>query len=139
MNLQQLVHDTLLVLAPALPLLTEAGKGAAKKVGEKTGEAVSDTARKIWDWLRPKAQASQPALLDAAHALATQGESRATRGSLELHLLELLEKEPALQGELQRLLGPVAIQQNTATASGAGAVAVGGNVTGGSISTNVKR
>ncbi len=139
MDLPQLVRDTLLILAPALPFLTEAGSGAAKKVGEKTGEAVSDTAGKIWNWLRPKAQATQPALLDAAHGLAAQPQSRATRISLEAHLLELLEKKPALQGELQRLLGPVAIQQNTATAGGAGAVAVGGNVTGGSISTNVKR
>jgi hypothetical protein len=139
MDILNLAHQTVSVLGPALPYLIDAGHGAAKAVGEKTTEAVSESVHQLWIWLQSKAQASQPALLEAAGEVATTPESESARSRLQEQTRLLLEAHPEILQELQARLGSVALQRNVVNASGPGAVAIGGSASGTTITTNVNK
>jgi len=133
----ELITETVRLLAPALPGLVLAGTEAAKEIGKQAGGAAMEAGRKIWHWLRPHAEA-QPALLEAAKEVAGQPGDADAQGALRLQVRKLLEAQPHLIPELDGLVKQVAVQQNTVTVSGAGAVGIGGNASGVTITTNVE-
>jgi hypothetical protein len=139
MDIVNLAQQTISVLGPALPYLIDAGHGAAKTIGEKTAEAVSDSVGQLWAWLQAKAHISQPGLLDAARELATNPESESARAELTEQTRLLLQARPELLQELEGKLSSVTVQHNAVNAAGPGAVAIGGSVTGSTITTNVNR
>ena len=139
MDLPTIIQHTVEHLAPALPFLLDAGHGAAKKLGEGGVGAASSVAQRLWNFLRPSAEAAQPALIDVAKDVAATPEDKDAQSALRHQLKKLLEAQPALQTELQNILGSTAIQQNTVAVSGTGAIGVGGSISGGSVSTNVTR
>ena len=135
MDLITLAQHSVDHLAPGLPFLLDTGHGAAKKVGEAAMGGILELAGRLWASIRSKAESTQPALLEAAKDVADAPDDPDARGALRLQLRKLLEAQPALQSEIRDILGSVAIQQNTATASGSGAIAVGGSVSGSSFTT----
>jgi hypothetical protein len=139
MDILTLAHQTVSILGPALPFLIDAGHGAAKKAGEKTAEAVSNSVHQLWAYLKSKAQASQPALLEAAGEVASTPESESARARLEEQTILLLRAHPELLQELEAKLSSVAVQRNIVNASGSGAVAIGGSASGTTITTNVNK
>ena len=135
MDVSVLVAETVKYLAPALPFLHETSVGAAKKLGEKITEASLERAGKIWQWLRPKAQ-ERPALGEAAQEVAARPVDADAQAALRVQLRKLLEVTPALAEELATLVGRPSAQGSSVSVSGAGAVGIGGNATGNTITTN---
>jgi len=148
MNVPELITETSRFLIPALPVLWHAsqeaagkiGEGVLKKVGDATGSAVVEAGRKIWSWLQPHAE-QRPALHEAIEEVATRPEDPDAHGTLRTQLRKLLEAQPQLAPELERIVAQVqvAVQQNSVNVSGAGAVGIGGNASGVTITTNVTR
>lgn len=131
----QLIHDAVTNLAPALPFLLKAAEGASESLGTKIGEAAASRASRIWHWLRPKTE-QNPALLEAASRAAAAPRDEAALANLRSELSNLLSAQPHLVQELSTIIAPMT-QANTASASGTGAIAVGGSVSDSSLSTNV--
>ena len=104
-----------------------------KKLGEGGAVAASSVAQRLWNSLKPSAEAEHPALIDVAKDVAAAPEDKDAQSALRYQLRKFLEAQPALQTELQNILGSVVIQQNHVTVSGAGAIGVGGSVSGGSV------
>ena len=131
----ELVTEAVKSLAPTLPALLAVGDGALKEIGKTISAAALENGKKMWTWLQPHAEA-RPALLEAAQEVATHPEDVDAQGALRVEVRKLLETHPNLVPELQGLVQQVAVQQNSVTASGAGSVAIGGNITGSTIRLN---
>jgi hypothetical protein len=107
-----------------LPFLTEAGKSAAKKIGEESASAGLG----VLGWMREKlAGRAKEALAD----LETKPESTDNQADLRKQLTSLLEREPALLAELRALLPAAAtnsesLSQNVGS-GGKGALNKGDN------------
>ena len=146
MDIPELITQSSRFLIPALPVLWHASKEAAekisdgvlKKTGEAAGSAAVEAGRKIWSWLQPHAE-QRPGLREAIEEVAARPEDPDAHGTLRTQMRKLLEAQPQLVPELEKIVAQVqvSVQQNTATASGTGAVAIGGNASGVTISTNV--
>jgi hypothetical protein len=134
-----LIQQTSSLLIPALPYLLDAGHGAAKKLGEAAGGTVSEAARSIWAWLRPKAASGRPELLEAAEDVAKEINDLDAHAAFRQQLRKMLDGDPALQEELQKLVIAADSPSTKVTVSGTGAVGVGGNVSGTTITTNVNK
>ncbi|GEP45548.1 hypothetical protein [Brevifollis gellanilyticus] len=124
MDLPALLQDTVATLAPALPYLYEGAKETGKGFAKKTGEAAFDQAVKLWNWLKPKAEAT-PALQSAVADLAEQPEDADLQASLRVQLKKLLTDQPALVGELQALIQVSTTQTTTQNVVGDGNVVSG--------------
>jgi hypothetical protein len=103
MELSDLLTNTVGTLAPALPYLYAAGKEAGKEFAKKAGGAAFDQAAKLWNWLKPKAEA-EPALQTAVADLAAQPDDADAQAALRLQLKKLLTAQPALVSELQAMV-----------------------------------
>ena len=103
MELSELLTTTVGTLAPALPYLYSASKEAGKEFAKKAGGAAFDQAAKLWNWLKPKAEA-EPALQTAVADLAAQPDDADAQAALRLQLKKLLTAQPALVGELQAMV-----------------------------------
>jgi hypothetical protein len=131
----QLINDTISTLAPALPFLLKGAEGASEAIGKKIGEAAMSKAKMIWQWLKPKAE-ERPALLKAAKDIAAVPTDGKALTDLRDELTSLLASQPNLAAELHTMI-TATTQANTASASGAGAIAIGGSVSDSSLRTNV--
>ncbi|HST76404.1 MAG TPA: hypothetical protein VLJ20_13590 [Acetobacteraceae bacterium] len=101
------VEPTILAEASAAvgflaPYLVEAGKGAAKKVGENSVTG----AGKLLGWMRGKLSGRGKEALDN---LENNPESDDNQADLRKQLVKLLETEPGLRDELRSLL-PAGVQ-----------------------------
>ena len=139
----QLPAQLVQFLAPYLPYLVKgiklAGQEAAKKLGEKASEQGFQSAKTLWDKLRPKVEA-RPAALEAAQDAAAHPDDEDTRAALRVQLKKLLAEDPALREEIARLWGEaIGVGEGTAfahpLAGGDRSVAIGGNVSGSVIIT----
>ena len=137
MNPAEIVIESVKALAPALPYLIVAGTEATKEIGKQAGGAAIEAGKKIWHWLQPHAD-KQPALLDAAKEVAERPDDADAQAALRVQIRKLLQAQPNLVPELGGLVTQIATQQNTVDVSGAGAVGIGGNASGVTISTNVR-
>jgi hypothetical protein len=84
----------------------------------------------IWDRISGKLE-QRPAAIEAVRDVAAAPDNDDALGALRLQLSKLLQGDEALAEEIRRLLAkrPGATGSSvTATASGKGAIAVGGNV-----------
>jgi hypothetical protein len=79
------------------PYLTEAGKEAAKTVGKETAE----TGLKLVGWMREKLTGRAK---EALTELEEKPDSQLNQDDLRTQLAKLLEKQPELVPQLQRLL-----------------------------------
>jgi hypothetical protein len=132
MDLKLLADALTTFLAPALPFLVTGGEEVVRKAGEKLSEEGLELAKKLWDRLRPKVEAS-PKAQGAAEEVAEEPGEADARAALRLQLRKILEADPGLAAELAALLdaagakaGPQAVVHGSgAIAQGAGAVAAG--------------
>lgn len=134
-----LVQQTVSALAPALPYLVDAGRGAAKKVGEAAAGTAFEGARKLWKWLRPTAATHRPEVLEAAEDVAKDINNPDTHAAFRQQLRKMLESNPDLQEQLQKVVQLAVVHHNIVDVRGAGAVGVGASVSGTTITTNVNR
>jgi hypothetical protein len=126
-------------LAPLLPFLMKVSEGFGEAAAERVGKEALSFAQAIWDKLRGKVQekdAAREAVEDVAH----NPDDEELRTVLKIQLKKLLAEDTALAAEVARLwdeanaAGAPAIV-TTVTASGAGSVAVGRDVSGSTITT----
>jgi hypothetical protein len=144
MDAKLLADAVMIFLAPALPFLVSGGEEAVRRAGKKIGEDGLEIAKKLWEKLRPKVEAS-PRAQEAATEAAAQPDDSDAQAALRLQIRKILEADAALAAELSRLVeaarpgtsyqatvtGSGAIAQGRgAVAAGAGGVAVGGSVHG---------
>lgn len=139
MDFTPLVQQAASLLIPVLPYLIDAGHGVAKKVGEATVETATEAARSLWNWLRSNAETHRPELLEAAQDVAKESNNTDAHAAFRQQLRKMLDAQPSLQEELRKLVQAAESSGNQVTASGAGAVAVGGGVSGSTITTNVNK
>jgi hypothetical protein len=131
-------------LAPALPYLATVGSNAMEELGTRLGGGVWDSAKAVWDRLRPGIDAD-PAAREAAEDLAGASDDPDLQAAFRVRLRKLLEADTGLAEDLERILaraGPSAAyhaevhgdgaiaQGEGARAGGKGAVVVGGDVGG---------
>ena len=90
-------------VALAAPYLVEAGKSAAKKLGEGVGG-------KIWSWLSEKLTGRAKEALDDLEKNPGVADYQAV---LRVQLVKLLEADPALLAELRALLPPEPAPETT--------------------------
>ena len=131
-----LAGQVVAILAPFLPHLAAAGQKVAAGVGKELEGTVGDVAKALWDRLYPRIEA-RPAAREAAQDAADRPDDQDAQAALRVQLRKLLADDSALAEEVTRLLQenrPAGAVTNVA-ASGAGAVAVGRDVPGGTIVT----
>ena len=90
-------------VALAAPYLVEAGKGAAKKLGEGVGG-------KLWSWLGEKLTGRAKEALDD---LEKNPGAEDNQADLRKQLTKLLEADPTLLAELRALLPPAPATETT--------------------------
>ncbi len=137
MDFSALAAATIPGLTVALPYLVQTGKDVAESVRktlvEKVGKGIADAACRLWSRIAGSDSAKK-----AAERVAADPENAKKQTALEVEIEELLKADTAFAAELQKLLecAGTKVGGNIATASGTGAVAVGGNSSG-NINTNV--
>jgi hypothetical protein len=133
MDVDQLIAFLSPFLAPLLFRTEEAVSNAVTGFGE----AAWQQAAKLWERLRGGVE-ERPAAREAVQDVAAEPDSSGAKAALKWQLEKLLAADPALGEDLARLWqqGVAAgVTVTTVTASGERSVAVGGDVSGGSIST----
>jgi hypothetical protein len=139
----KLLADTLTTfLAPAMPFLVKGGEDLVKQAGKKLGEGGLDLAKKLWQKLRPKTE-ENPVAQKATKEIAAAPDDDDARAMLRLQLRKILEADPSLAAELERMMEGVGVKTtyqaanygSGAIAQGPGAVAAGqgGAAVGGSV------
>ncbi len=124
-------------LAPLLPALLNIGGRVAKEAADAAGDEAVGFARRLWERLRGHVE-SKPAAQDAVDDVAAHPEDEDLQTVLKVQLRKLLEDDPQLAAEIGQLWeeGQAAsIVTVNVTASGAGAVAIGRDAVGSSITT----
>ncbi len=125
-------------LIHALPHLTEAvGEGGAKAIGGKLGEQALELAKRLWQHIHPKIEAS-PAASEAVKDAASDPEDEDNLASLRKEIKKILTSDPALAEILHTLLENQAIDRGNQYSAQAsyGGVAVGRDLHGGVTITN---
>ncbi|MEV8597792.1 hypothetical protein [Streptomyces sp. NPDC052012] len=120
-------------LAPFLaPLLEGAGRATAAAAGEAWDHAV-----RLWGRLADRVR-SRPAALEAVQDVAEAPDSTGARDALAWQLEKLLNADAELREELSALWSQATaagVTVTNVTASGTRSIAVGRDVSGGSVST----
>ena len=98
-------------LAPFLPYLMNLGNKAVEGAAQKSGEDAWDKAKTIWEKLQPKVEAKEAAL-EAATDVAAEPKDEDSLASLRKQLKKILDNEPALAQEIEKLM-----QEDGATSS----------------------
>jgi hypothetical protein len=144
MDIPQIASQITTFLAPALPYLATVGGKAIEEVGTRLGSGAWDSAKALWDRLRPGIDAD-PAAREAAEDLAGASDDPDLQAAFRVRLRKLLESDAGLAEDLERILaqlGPSAAyyaevrgdgtiaQGKGARAVGKGAVVIGGGVGG---------
>jgi len=134
MDTAALAQNVVAFLAPFLPYLVKAGEGAAKEAGKKfTGEAW-ERAQGLWNKLRPKVE-EKPAAQEVVQDLAKDPNDRDLQAALRVQLKKLLSEDQDLAQEISALFAEAKEAGVTVTASGERSVAIGGSVSGSTITT----
>jgi len=154
MDIPLLADALTMFLAPALPYLLGLGGKAAEEAAKKLGEEGLEKAKALWGRLKPKVEATQPAALETARDVAKKPEDAGAQAALTYQLRKVLETDPDLAREVERLLddagalnlyqarleGSGAIAQGPgAVAAGERGIAVGGDFHGSDLSTGDRK
>lgn len=89
-------------LAPFLPYLMKGAQDLTEELGRKLGKEAWKHAKALWDRLRPGVEADQ-ATRAAADAVASRPDDEVARGGLAFQLKALLDGDPQLAQEIERL------------------------------------
>lgn len=90
-------------LAPFLPYLVRKGEAVADKAIDTLGGAAWERARALWGKLRPGIEEKEAAR-EVVDAVAADPADEAARGALAFQLRVLLQANPTLAGELDRMV-----------------------------------
>ena len=127
------------LLAPFLPYLIKggitAGEEAAKALGKKFSEASWNLAVKVWTKLGEKV-AQDPDVEKRVQEVAEKSSDPRAEAMLSWDLEKVLAAlQPNELNEIQNMMNQTTTETRTVTASGERSVAIGGNVSGSTIST----
>jgi hypothetical protein len=124
------------ILSPFLPYLVKAGEGVGSKAAQALQDQGWDLAKKVWDRLGARVE-TRAAAHEAAADLAAQPSDEDAQAAMRVQLRKLLADEPGLQKELEALIksAPGAGNITNVTVSGDRSVGIGGNFSGGTITT----
>ena len=125
------------IIAPALPfLLDKAGGGAAAEAGKRLGAAAWDSAQALWRKLHPTV-VNDPVAQQVVTQVAAAQDDPDAAAALRFQIKSMLVRDPALAREIEDLLraDDTSRPSTVVTASGTRSVAIGGSMSGGSIST----
>lgn len=120
------------ILSPCLGVLLAGANAMAQEIGQGIGTDLLTHAKRLWAKLGPHVK-SKPGALEAAEDVAQHPDDKRTRAALELQLEKLLSAQPALADELAPLVREAVAAG--VVAFGSRSVAVGGNISGGTIVT----
>jgi hypothetical protein len=117
-------------LAPFLPVLMQKGGELIEESAQRLGDQALEFAHRLWNKLSGKVESRESAK-EAADDLANDPSDPDLQVALKVQLKKLLEQDPQLAQEVEHLWreGEAANVTNV-NVSGAGAIGVGGNVTG---------
>lgn len=132
MDAASLAQTVVACLVPCLPFLYKMGESAAAEAMKKVGADTWERAKSLWGKL-----STHPKVKEAADEIAADPDEPLLRPGLELQIRKALAADATLAEELRKTLTaagghPAGV---TVNASGERSVAVGGSVTGGSITT----
>jgi hypothetical protein len=126
------------LLSRFLPYLLKGQEQAvetfADRAGGEFGGAAFEHAKNLWGRLFPRVK-ERPQALEAAEEVAAAPDDPDAQAALRLQIRKLLEQDEALAGELKAMLEEAQRAGVSVTASGERSVAIGGDVTGSSITT----
>jgi hypothetical protein len=142
LTLEIMIENTLVqqlssLLTPALPYLmgaaTITGKKAIDGVGGNIGEEAWNKAQQVWDKLRPWVY-KKPETVAAMKEVADNPNDPIYANALPLNLKKLLEEMPAeTVSEIRNTVISRTRSESHIVSADHGGVAIGGNVSGGSI------
>jgi hypothetical protein len=128
-------------LAPLLPRLLQLGERVGDAITQRAGDEVFGFASRIWARLRGKVEEKEAAR-EAVADVARDPEDEDLVTVLRVQLKKLLTEDEELAAEVARIWAEASASGatgTTVTASGAGSVAIGRDVSGSTISTSVSR
>lgn len=105
MNTSPLAEALTTFLIPLLPHLARMGEEESELAGEKLAGARWQDAKDLWRRLGPLV-AETPEAVQAGEAAMSLPENREVQDSLAIRLSALLESDPELADELERVLDP---------------------------------
>lgn len=126
----ELAKQVTTAVAPFLPVLEPILTGAGEKLGGVAAGAGLDRAKALWAKLSAAVRGNEDARKAAQEVAQTPDDEDAV-AALRLQIRKLLAANPSLAGDLAGVLGG----DGRVVASGEGAVAIGGNVSGSIIVT----
>jgi hypothetical protein len=136
MDIGALASSVTTALVPLLPYLLKAGEKAAEETGKAVAGQSWEWAKSLWTKLKPKVE-SKEAALEAAQDVAQEPENQYAQAAFRQQLKKLLTEDQSLAEEVSRWLEQGKAAGINVTATGDGSVAIGGNVQGSTINTNV--
>jgi len=121
------------LLSSCLPSLLKMGDKAVESIGSKIGADAWETAKKIWDKLRPKVE-EKKSVLSAVEAVAESPDDEDCKEFFQKQLQKLLKENPELAEAIAKILQesppiPTGVQINQTVANNEGQVI--GQMTGG--------
>jgi hypothetical protein len=111
-------------LVPFLPRLLKKGEALADKAIDQLGAAAWERAQALWRRLRPKVEAKEAAR-EAVEGVAESPDDQAARGAFQFQLRSLLQADPDLAAELERMVQEA---QQAGVMADNGAVIIHGDV-----------
>ncbi|WP_298378179.1 hypothetical protein [Azospirillum sp.] len=133
MDFVQAAANAIALLPPLLPAILD---GGAKEIGKTAVAATLDQGKKVWGLL--SGTPSSGPVIVAVEAVAAKPDDAALQDALKGQIIALLATNATLLRQVADALAD-GKGGNTVTASGAGSVAIGGAVSGSTITTNVTR
>lgn len=120
------------LVAACLPFLVEAGRRFGEDAAAELGDNGWDIAKRIWQKLRPRVE-ERPAAKEAVDDVAAAPDDPRAVAALELQLEKVVAGDAALAAELEALLEEA--RASGVVAAGDRSVAIGGDVSGSTITT----
>ena len=134
MDIGALASSVTTALVPLLPYLLKAGEKAAEETGKAVAGQSWEWGKSLWTKLKPRVEAN-PAALVAAQDVAQAPEDGDLQAALRVQLKKLLTEDQSLAEEVSRWLEQGKAAGINVSAIGERSVAIGGSVTGSTIST----
>lgn len=121
-------------LSPFLPYLLKLGDKAAEEAAKKVGGDAWEHAKALWAKIWPKVEATPAAkeAVDDARSMPDDGDAQA---ALRLQIKKLLARDPELARDIEGLFEEGRRAGVSVVVSGERAVGIGGDMSGGTIST----
>lgn len=133
MSFVQTANEATALLAPLLPAILD---GGAKELGKTAVASAIAKGKEVWNLL--SGTPTSGPLIAAGQAVAAKPDDAALQEALNGQIIALLATNATLLQQVTHALTE-GKAGNTITASGTGAVAIGGSMIGGTITTTAER